>query len=180
MQKANPTRLKHISEKCPTSVNVNHMSNTCQKHVKHESNKCPTSVQHVYKKSPKSPPTMSNKCPESLSKVPLQFADAYLLYVFLHSIIPELEALSPLFRLSNTSTSGSTHLCNTKLTELPIEELPRATFGNSRIPMQKHLRVTFVALRPAQRHALLCNATQRYSIYPEIKPTTLPKRSLSQ
>jgi hypothetical protein len=37
---------------------------------------------------------------QDMSKVCLQFADAYLWYVFLHLIIPEPEALFPLFRRS--------------------------------------------------------------------------------
>jgi hypothetical protein len=47
------------------------------------------------------------------------------------------------------------------LKDLLIEELPRATFGNSRIPAQKYRRVTFAAQRPAQRNAAQRSIAQR-------------------
>jgi hypothetical protein len=91
------------------------MSTTYQKHdrqistaqecVTKLSNKCPTSVQKVSKKCPASVPKVSQMCQKSLSKVCLQFADAYV-GCFLHLIIPELEALSPLPTLSEDSDTG--------------------------------------------------------------------------
>jgi hypothetical protein len=80
------------------------VSNTCPTSVQIVSQKCPKSVQQVPNKSPKSLPTVSQKCPKSVPKVFQKCVynlPTHLLVCFLHLIIPELEALSPLFRLSN-------------------------------------------------------------------------------
>jgi uncharacterized protein YoxC len=89
--------VRNISNKCQN------MSTQCQKHVQEVSNTC----HKISKTCPTSVPKVSQTYPTSVqqvsSNVCLQLADAYF-WIFLHLIIPELEALSPLFRLSNVIT----------------------------------------------------------------------------
>jgi hypothetical protein len=85
-------KCQQIVKTCPTSVKL--LSNKCQTY-------CPTSVKNMSK-------LMSTNCPKSIqqetsvSNVGLQFADAYVWHLLVHLIIPELEALSPLFRLPSS------------------------------------------------------------------------------
>jgi hypothetical protein len=85
-----PETCRTMSAKCPTSVRQ--ISKTCQTHGKHGSNKCPTSVQQISQKSPKHVQQVCQKCVCNLP--------THIVWYFLHLIFKELEAVSPLFRLS--------------------------------------------------------------------------------
>jgi hypothetical protein len=103
-----PNTCRKVSEK--VSNKCQNMSNKCPNNVKQMSNMCTNKIPKVSNKFSTSLPKMSNRCPKSAFTI---CRHIFVVFWF-HLRIPELEALSPLFRLSNPIEKHSS--CDHRIT----------------------------------------------------------------